>query len=244
MGAAYVPDEVITLPELGLTDFPKTISGKLQRLRLGQLVRTFRDQRDHKHNGSKTAIRNVILHAYHRSTGLPVENLDLQIPVTNFADSISFMRVRDTLRKQIGVTLTVQEMIEYPSIQSQIRLLQGRDFQAQNAAFLTSKPSGTPSLDEMSMAFGGLHEAERMKSLISSTVEAQGFSWSRDVASIIPAHDYMQVLLESELINSWNFAIAIIADGSSTQVRQGVRSPWVSSYSYLAVACGSREGPE
>ncbi|KAL8754104.1 MAG: hypothetical protein Q9199_004570 [Rusavskia elegans] len=218
MGAAYVPDEVITLPELGLTDFPKTISGKLQRLRLGQLVRTFRDQQDHKHDESKTAIRNVVLQAYHRSTGLPVENLDLQIPVTNFADSISFMRVRDTLRKQIGVALTVQEMIEYPSIQSQIRLLEGRDFRAQNAARLTSKPSGPPSLDEMSMAFGGLHEAERMKSLISKTVEAQGFSWSRDVASIIPAHDYMQILLESELLNSWNFAIAIIADGSSTQL--------------------------
>ncbi|CAO1598074.1 hypothetical protein XANCAGTX0491_001847 [Xanthoria calcicola] len=217
MGAAYVPDEVITLPELGLTDFPKTLSGKAQGLRLAQLVRTFRDQRDQKHNESKRSFHNVVLHAYHKSTGLPVENLDLQIPVTNFADSISFMRVRDTLRKEIGVTLTVQEMIEYPSIQSQIRLLQGRDSRAQSAARLAPEPSGPPCLDEMSMAFGSLDEAERMKSLISETLEAKGFSWSSDAASIIPAHDYMQILLESELINSWNFAIAILADGSSTQ---------------------------
>ncbi len=220
MGAAYVPDEVITLPELGLTDFPKTLSGKVQGSRLAQLVRTFRDRRDQKHNESKRSFHNVVLHAYHKSTGLPVENLDLQTPVTNFADSISFMRVRDTLRKEIGVTLTVQEMIEYPSIQSQIWLLQGRDSRAQSAARLTPEPSGPPCLDEMSMTFGSLDEAERMKSLISETLEAKGFSWSCDVASIIPAHDYMQILLESELINSWNFAIAVLADGSSTQVRQ------------------------
>ena len=222
MGASYVPDEVVTLAELGLTDFPKTISGKLQRVRLAQLVRTFRDQRDHKHDRSKASIHNVILHAYHRATGLPVKNLDLQTPATNFADSISFMRVRDTLRKEIGITLTVQEMMEHPSILSQIQLLQKRDLQSQNGRRLTSNPSGPPSLDDMSIAFGSLDEAERMKILISKTLEAEGFSWSRDVASIIPAYDYMQVLLESELINSWNFAIAIIADGSCTMVRQDV----------------------
>ncbi|KAL8646254.1 MAG: hypothetical protein Q9226_006947 [Calogaya cf. arnoldii] len=208
MGAAYVPDEVITLPELGLADFPKTISDKFQRSRLAQLVRTYRDQRDHKHNGPTRPFHDVVLHAYRRSTGIPVEHLDLQIPVTNFADSISFMRVRDSLRKETGITLTVQEMMEYPNIHSQIRLLQERNFQPQNAARLTSKPSQPPLLDEMNI---------EMKSLISKTVEANGFNWSRDVASVIPAYDYMQILLESELINSWNFAIAIMADGSSTQ---------------------------
>ncbi|KAL8698938.1 MAG: hypothetical protein Q9224_001626 [Gallowayella concinna] len=217
MGAAYVPDDVITLAELGLADFPKTMSGKIQRVRLAQLVCTFRDQRDHKYNGPKSTIHNVVLRAYHRSTGIPAEDLDLQNPVTNFADSISFMRVRDTLRKDIGLTLTVQEMMEYPNIQSQIRLLQGRDFQFQNAARSTSKPSGPPGPDEMSMAFGGLNEAERMKTLITKTIEVKGFNWSRDVASVIPAYDYMQILLESKLINSWNFAIALTADGSSTQ---------------------------
>ncbi|KAL8892032.1 MAG: hypothetical protein Q9215_001034 [Flavoplaca cf. flavocitrina] len=217
MGTAYVPAEVISLRELGLTDFPKTISGKIQRSRLAQLVRAFKDDRDYQHTESKRSIRDVILYAYHKSTGLPIENIDLQIPVTNFADSISFMRVRDTLRKEMGITLTVQEMMEYPNIQSQIRLLQNRDIRPQNASRLASKPSGPPSLEEMSIAFGGLHEAERMRTLISTTIDGKGFDWSRDVASIIPAYDFMQILLESELINSWNFAIAIIADGSTTQ---------------------------
>ncbi|KAL8961911.1 MAG: hypothetical protein Q9193_001606 [Seirophora villosa] len=217
MGAAYVPDDVITLTELGLTDFPKTLSGKTQKVRLAQLVHRLRDQRDQKCNESKSYIHDVVLHAYQRSTGIPVQNLDLRTPVTNFADSISFMRVRDILRKEIGVTLTVQEMMEYPSIYSQVRLLQGRDPQSQNAARSTLVPSGPPSMDELSITFDGLVEAERMKTLISHTIEAKGFDWSQDVASIIPTYDLMQILLESELINSWNFAIALIANGSSTQ---------------------------
>lgn len=241
MGAAYVPDQLITLTELGLADFPKTISGKVQKSQVAELVRAFRDQQDHEKHAPRRNIHDAILRAYYKSTGIPVEDLDLQVPVTNFADSISFMRVRDTLRKELGFTLTVQEMTEYPSIKSQIRLLQGREFQSQNDARSISKPSGPPSLDEMSIAFGSSDGAERMKTLISKTIEVKGFDWSC-VASIIPAYDYMQILLESELINSWNFAIAIMADGSSTKVRQDVRSLSTTSYNHIATACCSREG--
>ena len=134
------------------------------------------------------------------------------------------MRVRDTLRKELGFTLTFREMTEYPNIEYQVQLLQGRDVKSQNGTCSTSKFFGSPSLDDMSIAFGSLDEAARMRNLISKTIEAKGFSWSGDVVSIIPAHDFMQVLLESELISTWTFAIAIMADGSSTQVSQDARS--------------------
>ena len=224
LGTVYMPDEVMTLTELGLTDFPKTTFGKVQKSRLAELVRLFRDRRDDKGNGSIRSIHDNVLHAYYKSTGLAIESLNLLTPVTNFADSISFMRIRDALRKELGFTLTFQEMTEYPNIESQIRLLQGRDLNSQNGACSTSNLSGPPSLDEMSIAFGSSDEAERMKALISETIEAKGFSWAHDVASIIPAPDFMQFLLGSELIKTWNFAIAIMADGSSTQVSQAVRS--------------------
>lgn len=221
LGAAFVPDEVITLKELGLADYPKTISGKVQKSRLAELVRTFRKQRDdHAHQTtSKTSIYDTVVHAYYKSTGISIENLDLQAPVTNFADSISFIRVRDLLRKNLGVTLTIEEMVDNPNIASQIKLLQKRNVQSSKNAHSLVEPSGPPSLDEMSITFGSQDQAEKMKELISKTIGAKRFSWFNDVADVIPAYDYMQVLLESELINSWNFCIAIMADGSNTQVR-------------------------
>lgn len=221
MGAAFVPDEVITLKELGQADFPKTISGKVQKPRLAELVRTFRSQRDNHadQTTSKKSIHDTVVHAYCKSTGLPIENLDLQAPTTNFADSISFIRVRGSLRKELGFTLTAEEMVDYPNIASQIKLLQKRNFQSPKSARSLVKLSGPPSLDEMSITFGSQDQAEKMKELISKTIEVKGFNWFNDVASVIPAYDYMQVLLESGLINSWNFAIAIMVDGSSAQVR-------------------------
>lgn len=220
MGAAFVPDEVITLKQLGLTDFPMTISGKVQKPRLAEIVRTFRSQRDKSadQTKSKKSIHDTVVHAYYKSTGFPIKNLDLQAPTTNFADSISFIRVRDFLRKELGFTLTVQEMMDYPNIASQIKLLQKRNFHSPKSARSLVKPSGPPSLDEMSITFGSLDQAEKMKKLITKTIEAKGFNWFNDVATVIPAYDYMQVMLESELINSWNFAIAVIADRSSTLV--------------------------
>ena len=224
LGTTYMPDEVMTLTELGLAEFPKTTSGKVQKSRLAELVRLFRVRRDDKQNASNKSIQDTVLHAYYKSTGIAIEDLDLRTPVTNFADSISFMRVRDTLRKELGFTLTFREMTEYPNIESQVQLLQGRDVKSQNGACPISKLFGPPSLDEMSIAFGSLDDAASMRNLISKTIEAKGFSWSRDVVSIIPAHDFMQVLLESEVISTWTFAIAIFADGSSTQVGQDKKS--------------------
>ena len=224
MGPAYVPDEVLTLQELKLADFPKTVSGKIQKSRLAELVREYRSQRDMHADmtTSKKSIHDIIVKAFYKSTGIPVQDLDLQAPITNFADSISFMRVRDSLRKELGSTLTIAEMVECPNIASQIELLHRRNIQEQKSEQYAIRNSGSPSLDEMSIAFGGLGQAKKMRDQISIAVESKGFSWSDDVASVIPAYDYMQVLLESELINSWNFAIAIMADESNTQVYQMV----------------------
>lgn len=221
MGASFVPDEVITLKELGLAKLPKTDAGKVQKSRLAEIVHAFRRKRD-SHSDEitpKRSIHDTVLRAYYKSTGVPIENLDVDAPTTNFADSISFMRVRDFLGKELGFTLTLQEMVEYPNIASQIKLLQKRNNHTQKSAPASVKSSGAPSMDDMSITFGGLDQAERMENLISKTMEKKGFNGFNDVASVIPAHDYMQVLLESELINSWNFAIAIMADGSSTEVR-------------------------
>lgn len=225
MGPAFVPDEVITLKELELADFPKTTSGKIQKSQLAALVRTFRSQRDSHSDttASKISIQDTVVRAYYKATGIPIKNLDVQAPITNFADSISYMRVRDSLRKDLGFTLTLEEMVRYPNIDSQIKLLQKRNSRQQSHAAPTSaKSSGPPSLDEMSITFEGREQAEKMRDLITKTVEAKGFNWFNDVVSVIPAYDYMQVLLESELINSWNFAIAIMADGSSTQAGVGM----------------------
>lgn len=46
LGPEFVPDDIITLKQLGLTDFPKIISVKVQKSQLSALVANFRSLRE------------------------------------------------------------------------------------------------------------------------------------------------------------------------------------------------------
>lgn len=122
MGPTFVPEQFITLQELGLEDFPRTTSGKVQKLALAKIVHKFNQQRETR-IGNSDIIASTVLKAWHKATGIASENLDQDAPTTVFADSIAVMRVRDTIRKQLAIPITVEEMVDYPSIKSQIDLL-------------------------------------------------------------------------------------------------------------------------
>ena len=223
MGPSYVPDQIISVETLGLIEFPKTISGKVQKTRLAELVLHYR--RDKGTSADTTdsgkTLHDALVRAYYRSTGIPVEALDLEAPITNFADSITTMRVRDYLYKDLGWAMSVQQMVDYPNISSQIRLLQNLNAHKERKSRKSQVLPGAsdpPTIDEMSIMFGGLEEAKEMSALIHKTLRGKGFDFHEDVASIIPAHDFMQVLLESGIIKTWHFGIAIMTNGSTKEV--------------------------
>jgi hypothetical protein len=64
------------------------------------------------------------LHVWGRATGIPPATIDKEARSSNFADSITFMRVRDMFRKELGFTLSAREMVDYPSLSSQIHILE------------------------------------------------------------------------------------------------------------------------
>lgn len=64
-----------------------------------------------------------------------------------------------------------------------------------------------------------------LQDLISQAVETKGLSWDQDVDDVIPGYDYMQVLLTSGIIDSWNFAIAVQVSRSSVKVSSTILFP-------------------
>jgi acyl carrier protein len=220
LGAIYVPDEVISIETLGLTDFPKTISGKIKKSVLTRLVREYRSSKSNNFHlmGPETSVHRALRKAYHKSTAIPEEMLDLELPVTNFADSITFMRIRHYLRKELGFTMSTQQMTEFPTIKSQIELLQKLNHGQISISSNLPRLGDTQDLEELSITNGSLENAEDLIRIAKETLHTQGFNGPNDVASIIPTYDYMQMLLDSGIINSWNFGISIMADGSTTKV--------------------------
>ncbi|KAK6202200.1 putative secondary metabolism biosynthetic enzyme [Pestalotiopsis sp. IQ-011] len=211
LGAACVPERTFTLRQLGLDDFPKTSSGKVQKSLLASRVRAAFDA-ETATNGDElngnVATENPLLVAYHKSTGIPVGNLDVDMPVRQFADSIAFMRVREYLRKAIGRTISMQDMIDYPTISAQMKLLQRQAPVVAGRKQVHLPVSHQPDMQELEILLIGQQGAAELVRSISQVLEAKGLNWSQ-VSSVIPVHDYMHVLLDSKMIDTWNFTIAV-----------------------------------
>ncbi|KPM38310.1 hypothetical protein AK830_g8217 [Neonectria ditissima] len=215
LGAAFLPERILTLAQLGLEDVPKTASNKVQKTQLAALVLAFLRSEETSHNDSSAnSVKDKVLEAYFKSTGVPVGSLDVDAHATQFADSIAFMRVRDYLRKSLGQALSLKEMDENPTIASQIKLLQDRTAVQNGVKRGGTDTNSPPSLGELEIMFGGLEEARDMTHQVSKILQQKGLNWAQ-VSAIIPTHDYMQVLLDSHIIDTWNFAISVMADGSS-----------------------------
>lgn len=217
IGATYLPDEVISLDQLGLEDFPKTASGKVQKAQLAAVVRDFRARREAEEAG-RDAAEEAVLQAWQRAVGIASEHLDRNVPTTMFGDSIAVMRVRDTLRKKLGIVLSPEEMVEHPTIKSQVKLVRTKR-PVEITPKSVSVSVGPPSMEDLVLHFGGKHEAEQMKDQVSSALISQWFDWEQDVSSVIQSYDALSILVEAGIIHTWNFAIAITSRVSSVQVR-------------------------
>ncbi|KAI0138789.1 hypothetical protein BJ166DRAFT_489906 [Pestalotiopsis sp. NC0098] len=238
LGAACVPERTFTLRQLGLDDFPKTSSGKVQKSQLASRVRAVIDEEtalDGSAPNGNNSTRNALLMAYHKSTGIPVDNLDIDMPVHQFADSIAFMRVREYLRKAVGHTISMQDMVDHPTISDQMEVLQSQAPVPAGRKHAQLPISNQPDMQELEILLRGQQRAQELVRSVSQVLEAKGLNWSQ-VSSVIPVHDYMHVLLDSKIIDTWNFTIAVstkesIADKLRAALRKALaNNPILTSF--------------
>jgi len=154
MGAACAPDEVISLEDLALEDYPRTAVGKVQKHKLAALVGAYRKKR--RRNGiptppysedsgtETTAVKELVattdildhlVRIWSQTIGIYDERRLLS-PDTDVAtlpvDSIALMRVRDRLAKALdGNTLSLAELGKGGTIRQQATLLRSRKNDAQ-----------------------------------------------------------------------------------------------------------------
>ena len=220
MGTLYVPDEIMTLHDLGLDDYPRTMSGKVQKPTLRNLVAAFR-----KHRVSNTAqperksksIEETVLQIWWKATGIAPDSFDKEAPTSNFADSITIMRVRDMYGKELGLTLSTREMAHHQSLREQISTLQSKSKPSEknDSGHLHSFVSSPPSLEDIQLVVGAENDAVSFKEAASSALARYGFNFDQDVDTVIQSSDFTDVLIRTKVMDTWNFGIAIVADGST-----------------------------
>lgn len=223
MGALYLPEDVISNEDLGLDDYPRTLSRKVQKTKLAALVNKFLSQDGNEaSNGlpkSKHQLAEDIRGIWAKAVGLESQHIQMDAPVREFADSITLMRVRERIKKHTGKTLPLAAMNEAGTIEKQVELLQsiadGPPASQVNSARRNTH-RGPPTAEDMAHLATDPDLFEPTKELVTMAIDKYGFSWG-DVEDVMPAYDFNAIMSQTRLYDSWQINFAIIPTKQSTK---------------------------
>lgn len=225
MGTMYVPAEVISLKQLSVTEYPRTMSGKIQKVKLAGLVKTHLEhieirETDGKSDDSDTALAAAVKEIWARATGQDVSRIPLDAPISTFADSILIIRVRGKIRTKTGRTLSMAEMNSSSTIAGQIELLKTKH--SVNAlgpiavAGRKRKRAEPPKMEDMIHVAKDRSIFTATKEMVSKTLAPHGLDWD-DVEAVFPCHDHLNVF--QRVIDPLGINTGLLAHKASKDVR-------------------------
>jgi acyl-CoA synthetase (AMP-forming)/AMP-acid ligase II len=131
MGPIFMPSEIIPLEALGLTDWPRTLTGKIRKAEVTELVnKLLQDGEYSESSGTATPGRDEqlaskVLDIWARSVGLEETSLSIDQPISEFADSLTIARVIRRLRRTVPGcgSISAQDIARTGTIKAQIDLI-------------------------------------------------------------------------------------------------------------------------
>ncbi|KAH8664402.1 hypothetical protein BX600DRAFT_436950 [Xylariales sp. PMI_506] len=220
MGPACAPEEIIPLESLGLNDYPRTATGKVQKVKLVALVRDYYQQRKEAVDESDSTVETLKV-IWSRALGLDPNSLSSDTRVADYADSISFMRVRDRISKAIGKTLSLKELFSAATIGDEARLLDSKELNTQNGQswhYATNKRDGPPGVEDMIHLTETPELFETTKKVIEEALQKVDptLKWD-DVQEVMPAYDFIRISFNNGLMNHMNIKVPWLTKGVSVE---------------------------
>ena len=212
MGPSYVPAASYHLSDLKLSDFPKNLTGKVQKDKLAQIVKEHRAAvTEPQISAAKREITisngtpHVVTATWASLLGIRPEDLDPEAQATSFADSINMMRFRQKIKQETGKILTVEQVIR-STIAEQMALL---DNQAVPSNGVPARPApekrpGGPSAIDMVHCYGDEEKAAATRKVVEEVLEPHGLNWD-NVSEVFPAWGMGQAIKTQKRALSWGF---------------------------------------
>lgn len=164
------------------------------------------------------------------------ENLGFQRNIHDLADSLTLTRFSGILRRTTGHSLSLQDLLDNPTIEEQVRVLSSRKIGQESILYskMVSKHAGPPTSDDIVHAMGDEDGLEQTKALSQEVLQPFGLSWD-DVEDVVPMHGTLQRLLEKRRPQSNNHRHTWLCRGKTTnQLEETRRQPLICPSSLLA----------
>lgn len=216
LGSAYAPEMILTLNDLDLDDFPKTTSGKLRKQTLQPLVQKYVDAQRKGDSDTDGNLTEKLCSLWSRA--LNHKSIKTQDIITDMADSLVLSRGRTFLRRDLGINITGEEILEHNTVAKQARLLASRTGTngGQDYKDLQTTREGPPQLNDMIHTFGSEERATMTREHCEPLLQPLGLSWA-DVEDVYPMPDMMNIWAHPLRKQSVNHRHAFVVDSDNVQ---------------------------
>ncbi|KAH8879155.1 acetyl-CoA synthetase-like protein [Thozetella sp. PMI_491] len=208
------PEEVISTKQLGIEDYPRTPLGKVKKNELSELVRTYQKKRQAEDEAAvinaSNATRDKLRIIWARALGVNERMLGFETPVTELADSISVMRVRDRIGKIFGSSLTPAEILGAATHFQQAVLLDTKlPTGIERGKAITKEETHPPDADDIVHLVEFPDHFQTTRETIEAALRPASLAWD-DVRAVMPAYDMNRASLLSGQMNLMNVKTSIL----------------------------------
>ena len=196
LGPAFALERVIDLQELALEAFPTSATGKVRKVDVRHLVL------EHLKYESKYSTRTTtrepteaaLIRIWARFSGIPENQISPTTSLEGIVDSVTVMRFRSQVKKELGKTFSLEELNQNPTIVKQAVILdrqQGSELQG-NEADSEVLREGPPGLNDIVHTRGKQAAFDNIREEAEKKLHTLGLSWDKDVEEILPIYDFLQ----------------------------------------------------
>ena len=231
LGSIWVPDEFISIESIGVEDYPRTASGKVQKDVLRDLV--MKKRRTHDGVSSDERILDVLIKLWTKLLGVSPGTVTPETSMHDWADSLVLSRFSAILHRQTGQLISLYEISENDTPAAQAKLLSSRGTSAaQTISDIRPKREGPPTVTDMVHAHGDTGRAQRTQTMCNETLAPLGLTWD-DVEDVIPMNGFQENFLKKRRPQSNNHRHAWLCPGSTVSTLQIALEKVLSHHSIL-----------
>lgn len=204
LGPTFAIDEVISLEKLGLVKFPQTTSGKIRKMDLAAAVKEYRRCPSRRDSATECAgmssgevpmsprdtMQARVASVWARVLGVEESELTPDASIRVMADSLTMMQARRLFKKH-GLDVSVQELLEHPTIAAQVELLCGPRTPVPIQHEISKGRTGPPGAFDMIEAYGDEEVAQKLQHCATPVLSRYGLSWQVDVENVVPMYDLL-----------------------------------------------------